>query len=448
MRLQTSHQRPASPQRGTLPGRVGQDTGLRATSSSAGAEHRRQRPWRGRPHTESRPRGESRTAPVGMRSPLAARFARLNGPGAIDYVLLVAVVGLLLMGLVMVYSASQLAKPGDPSYWFRHQAFWAAVGCAVLVVTARVPYRAWRRWALAGMAVSVVLLLLVLVHGTTIYGGQRWLSLKFLSFQPSELAKLALTLYIAEWLVRKGDKVRSLLYGLVPFALITGVVLLLILAQNDMGTSIVVAVLALVMFYAAGANVLLLTPTLALGGLGMFALAAATSFRRARLDAFLHPLPPGCADAASYQLCQGLIALGSGGIVGRGLGDSVQKAGYLPNPFTDSIFAVTGEELGLLGCLFIVSLFAVLAVRGLRAARYAPDAYGALLACGITCWLVVQAAVNVGSVVDAIPFTGVPLPFVSFGGSSLVTSLAAVGILLNITRHCHQPAAPTLREPR
>jgi len=189
---------------------------------------------------------------------------------------------------------------------------------------------------------------------------------------------------------------------------------------------------------AAGANVLQLLPTAGMGALAFWVVAASTPFRRARFDAFLHPLPPGCADAASYQLCQGLIALGSGGIGGTGLGSSVEKAGYLPNPFTDSIFAVTGEELGLIGCALILGLFAALAFRGLRIGRRAPDAYGALLACGITCWIVAQAAINIGSVTDVIPFTGVPLPFVSFGGSSLVTTLAAVGVLLNISRHARR----------
>lgn len=381
----------------------------------------------------------SRLAPVGMRSPLAAQFARLNRPGGVDVVLLLVVVALLLLGLVMVYSASQLTTPGDPGYWLRHQVIWAMLGGAALLITSRIDYHAWRRVALPGMGLCLVLLLAVLLRGHTVYGAQRWLSLGFFSFQPSELTKLALAIYVADWLVRKGDDVKTVRSGLLPFAVITGVVLGLIFLQNDMGTSLVVAALALVTFFAAGANVVQLVPTLALGVLGTLVLAAGSSFRRARLDAFLHPLPPGCSDGASYQVCQGLISLGSGGLVGRGLGDSVQKAGYLPNPFTDSIFAVTGEELGLLGCVLLLGLFGVLAFRGLRAGRRAPDAFGSLLACAITCWLVSQAAINVGSVVDAIPFTGVPLPFVSFGGSSLVTSLAAVGILLNISRHSAKP---------
>jgi cell division protein FtsW len=374
-----------------------------------------------------------------MASPVAARLTALRRPGSVDYVLVLAVVMLLLLGLVMVYSASQFATPGDPGYWFRHQIVWAMLGGIALLVTSRVEYRLWRRVALPGMVLALVLLVAVLVAGHTIYGAQRWLHVGLFSFQPSELTKLVLALYVADWLARKGDAVRTLLNGLLPFAALTGVVLALILLQNDLGTSIVVAVLAIAMFYAAGANLLQLLPTLALGGLAAFVLATGSSFRRARLDAFLHPLPAGCADAASYQICQGLISLGSGGLFGRGLGDSVQKAGYLPNPFTDSIFAITGEELGLVGCLFILGLYGLLAFRGLRVSRRAPDAFGALLACGLTSWLLAQVAINIGSVVDALPFTGVPLPFVSFGGSSLVTSLAAVGILLNISRHADVP---------
>lgn len=376
---------------------------------------------------------------VGMRSPVSLRLSRLRQPGAVDYPLLLGVIALLLLGLVMVYSASQFAVPGDAAYWFRRQVIWALLGGVALLVTSQIDYHHWRRLALPGMVVALVLLLVVLKVGHTAYGAQRWLHLGLFSFQPSEITKLALTFYVADWLVRAGDGVKTLRSGLLPFATLTGVVLALILFQNDMGTSLVVGALALAMFYAAGANLLQLVPTLALGGLAFWIVTVQTGFRRARLEAFLHPLPPSCSDAASYQVCQGLISLGSGGLFGRGLGDSVQKAGYLPNPFTDSIFAITGEELGLVGCGMLIGLFVLLAFRGLRVGRRAPDAYGALLACGITCWLVAQAAINIGSVVDAIPFTGVPLPFVSFGGSSLVTSLAAIGVLLNISRHARAP---------
>lgn len=376
---------------------------------------------------------------VGMRSPVFLRLSRLRQPGTVDYALLFGVIALLLLGLVMVYSASQFAVPGDTAYWFRRQMVWALLGGAALLVTSRIDYHRWRRVALPGMVTALLLLLVVLKVGHTAYGAQRWLHLGLFSFQPSEVTKLALTFYVADWLVRAGDGVKTLRNGLLPFATLTGIVLALILFQNDMGTSLVVGALALAMFFAAGANLLQLVPTLALGGFAFWIVTVQTGFRRARLEAFLHPLPPSCGEAASYQVCQGLISLGSGGFFGRGLGDSVQKAGYLPNPFTDSIFAITGEELGLIGCGLIIGLFVLLAFRGLRIGRRSPDAYGALLACGITCWLVTQAAINIGSVVDAIPFTGVPLPFVSFGGSSLVTSMAAVGVLLNISRHANAP---------
>ncbi len=375
--------------------------------------------------------------PIGVFAPLAERLAKTRGPGGPDYLLVLAVVALLIFGLVMVLSASQYTVPGDPSYWFRRQALWAALGGVALLVASRIDYHSWRRLAAPGMLLALLLLLLVLKAGDNVDGGQRWLRLGFFSLQPSELAKLAFAIYTADWLVRKGDEVRTWLYGLLPFAALTGTVLALVLLQNDLGTTIVIAALALALFFAAGANPLHLVPTLAVGALGALALALSSGFRRARIEAFLHPLTPGCADPVSYHTCQGLISLGSGGLFGRGLGDSLQKAGYLPNPFTDSIFAVIGEELGFIGCVTLLALFALLAARGYRAGRHAPDAYGALLACGITTWLLAQALINVGSVTSSIPFTGVPLPFVSFGGSSLVTSLAAVGILLNISRRSH-----------
>lgn len=431
----------------SAPGRVGQDLAAAGwTDTTLAAPHIAP----ARPKVLSRPKPSVRvppllplpprtragSQPVGARDPLSARLALAQQPGPVDMALALAVAALLLMGLIMVFSASQYAVDGDPAWWLRRQAIWAGLGLIALTITSRVDYHLWRKVALPLMGVTVTILVLVLVFGRAAYGAQRWLRIGFVSFQPSEVAKLALVLFIAEWLVRKGDAVKSLLGGLLPFAAITGVILALILLQNDMGTSLVVAAIALAMFFAAGANLLQLVPTLALGGAIFWIVAAATPFRRARLDAFLHPLTTtqGCPDGTAYQICQGLIALGSGGPFGRGLGGSLQKAGYLPNPFTDSIFAVTGEELGLVGCAFILALFAVVAFRGLRVGRRAPDPFGALLACGITCWIVAQAAINIGSVVDAIPFTGVPLPFVSFGGSSLVTSLAAVGILLSISR--------------
>jgi cell division protein FtsW len=345
-----------------------------------------------------------------------------------------AATALLLLGLLMVGSASQLSVAGDPWYWVRRQMLYAAIGVVALLAGARVDYHHWRRVSVPALLTALALLLAVLVAGRTAYGAQRWLHLGPFTFQPSEVAKLALVIYLAHWLERRADSVRHLWDGLAPFALMAGLVLALVLMQNDLGTSVVIAATAVAMFVVAGANLLQLAPALVIGADALVLVVARSGVRRARLDAWLHPLPPGCADAASYQLCQGLISLGSGGWFGRGLGDSLQKAGYLPNPFTDSIFAVIGEELGLAGCLLTLGLFVVLAHRGLCISRRAPDRFGALLACGVTSWLVLQAMVNVGSVANAIPFSGVPLPLVSYGGSSLVVSLAAIGILLNISR--------------
>ena len=370
-------------------------------------------------------------------SPLSRRLRAASRPGSPDYWLILAVMALLVIGLVMVDSASQFATPGDPSYWFRHQLVWALLGGGALLVAVSIDYHRWRRMALPGLLLGLLLLVTVLVAGVSVSGAQRWLVLGDLSFQPSELVKLLLVIYCAHWLVRRRDTLQSVSGGLVPFAVLMCSVLLLIILQNDMGTSIIVALTGLAMFYAAGGRLLHLLAIVVSGSLAYLVIIMATSFRRARFEAFLHPLPPACGGPASYQLCQGLISLGSGGITGRGLGDSIQKAGYLPNPFTDGIFAVIGEELGLLGCAAIIFLFVVVAYRGLSIAQRAPDTFGSLLACGITCWIIAQAAVNIGSVADLIPFTGVPLPFVSFGGSSLISLLAAVGILVNISRHTH-----------
>jgi cell division protein FtsW len=403
---------------------------------------------------EERPRGKGRaTGPLGKireeaaepeEEQQAVRIEPLPKPtGRGDYQLFVAVGALLCFGLVMVYSASATANYSDPSYWFRRELLWVGLGLVAMFISTRIAYENWRRISVPALLGALFLLILVLVVGRKLNGGQRWLPIGPFTFQPSELAKLAFTLYIADWLSRKGSKqVGSFTYGTVPFAILTGVVIALVILQNDLGTAIIIAFFAVAMFAAAGANLLHLLP-MGLSGVAAGAyIAFSTPFRAARLEAFLHPLD--CASNTSYQVCQGLIALGSGGLTGLGLGASRQKAGFLPNPWTDSIFAVIGEELGFLGCVAILLLIGIVAYRAFRAGRGAPDRYGALLAIGFTCWIAVQSFLNIGSVVALIPFTGVPLPFVSFGGSSLVTTMAAIGILLNISRyHQRSSSRPT-----
>jgi cell division protein FtsW len=380
---------------------------------------------------------QKKLAELEMRLPRVA--------GKIDSWLLISVLTLLCVGLVMVYSASAFQSSlyyGDASYYFQKQLLWVLLGIPVMLITMRVDYRQWRRVSLGGMAVVVPLLIIVLKFGTNVYGASRWLALgPFFSFQPSELTKLVLALYIADWLARKGSQVGTLLYGLVPFVLLIGLILGLVLLENDMGTTIIIAGLATAMFFTAGANIVQFLLAMGCGGL-IFLTQAFRGYRLYRITGFLDPFKH--ITSINLQLYQSLLALGSGGWLGVGLGASRQKAGYLPFPYTDSIFAILGEELGFIGCTVIVVLFLFLAFRGFRLARRTQDVYGALLATGITAWLVLQAMINIGATTGTIPYTGVPLPFISFGGSSLLVSMAAVGVLLNISRYIQEPEVPAL----
>ncbi len=365
--------------------------------------------------------------------------------GKIDSWLLIIVLILLCIGIITVYSASsfQAARDqGDASYYFQRQLMWTILGVVAMLLTLRVDYRLWRRFSLVGMLIILPLLVIVLKFGVNVYGASRWLSFgSFFTFQPSELTKLVLALYIADWLARKGDQVGTFLYGLVPFVILVGVVLGLVLLENDLGTAIIIAGFATVMFFTAGANIMQFMLAMVCAGL-IFLKEAFSSYRFYRLVGFMNPFKD--VTSINLQLYQALLALGSGGWFGLGLGNSRQKTGYLPFPYTDTIFPIIGEELGFIGCAVIVMLFLALAFRGFRLARRTPDLYGSLLATGITTWLVLQAMINIGANTGTIPYTGVPLPFISFGGSSLVVSLAAVGVLLNISRYIQEPETPAL----
>jgi len=315
------------------------------------------------------------------------------------------------------------------------------LGLAAMFVTMRIDYRLWRRFSLWGMIIALPLLLIVLVYGTQAYGASRWLQLGPFSFQPSELVKLALALYIADWLARKGNHVSTFWYGLAPFVIMVGLIVGLVLLENDMGTAVVIGGLATAMFFTAGANILQLCLAMGSGGI-ICMLLAFHGYRYYRLIGFLSPLSQSLQSNINLQLYQSLLALGSGGFLGIGLGESRQKTGFLPFPHIDSIFAIIGEELGFFGGALILLLFLVLAFRGFRLARRTQDVYGALLATGITTWLILQAVLNIGSTTATIPYTGVPLPFISYGGTSLVVSLAAVGVLLNISRYTKEPENP------
>ncbi len=381
---------------------------------------------------------QKKLAELEMRLPRVA--------GKIDSWLLILVLALLCVGLVMVYSASSFIAAryyGDVSYFFQKQVIWALLGVVVMFVTMRIDYRLWRRFSLIGMVITFPMLLFVLRFGTSAYGASRWIGFgSFFSFQPSELIKLVLALYVADWLARKGNQVGTFLYGLAPFIILVGAILGLVLLENDMGTAIIIAGLTTAMFFSAGANIAQFLLAIGCGGL-IFLTQAFKGYRLFRLTGFMNPFKD--VTGINLQLYQSLLALGSGGWLGLGLGNSRQKTGWLPLPQIDSIFAIMGEELGFIACAIVLVLFLFLAFRGFRLARRTQDMYGSLLATGITTWLVLQAMINIGSTTGSIPYTGVPLPFISYGGSSFIIAMAAVGVLLNISRYTVEPEAPALK---
>ena len=360
------------------------------------------------------------------------RTVRAEG---IDMVLIMTVVALLAIGLIMVYSTTYALGYklyGNPNFFLIRQGMWVVIGTLGLLVMMRISYTHWQRVSVLIMASMLLLLAGLLIFGSEQFGGRRWFFGG--SVQPSELAKLAVIIYIADWLSSKGEQIRDVTYGLIPFAILIGVVTGLILLQPDMSTSILIAVTAFAMFFVAGAEVKQLAISCMVGGLALVILILQAPYRLERVAVFLDPMGSDPSEGG-YQIIQTLRALARGGVAGQGLGNSQQKLGALPAAHTDAIFAVLGEELGLLGGLVVIGLFAILAYRGFRIAQHAPDTFGMMLATGITAWLAFQALINIAVVTATIPFTGIPLPFISFGGSSLVTSMAGIGMLSNISRY-------------
>ena len=358
--------------------------------------------------------------------------------GTVDKQLLSVVLTLLGVGLLAISSAGVFygqSRFGSPYYFLQRQFFFGVLpGLAALWFFARVDYHVWRRFSLPFFLITLVCLVLIFIPGlgNKIYGASRWLQIGAFSFQPSEMAKLSVILYLSAWLARQGHKQVSDFYeGLVPFLVILALLAFLIIKQPDTGTLGLIFFIAFSIFFTAGARLSHLG--LIIGGAAAFlaALIAVEPYRLQRFTVFMDPTrdPQGFG----YQINQALLAIGSGGWFGLGLGHSRQKFNYLPEPVTDSIFAIFSEEVGFIGALVFIGLFIWLAIRGLRAARRAPDEFGRLTATGITAWIVCQAFINIAAITALIPLTGIPLPFVSYGGTSLVFLLAASGILLNIS---------------
>ncbi len=352
-------------------------------------------------------------------------------------VLLATVVVLNVVGVVMVLSASSvvsLTTYGSAWYFFERQLIWTLLGAVAFAVALRVDYRRWQDWARPLLFVSAGLLLLVLIphFGTYVAGSRRWLGLGSWRFQPTKLAKLAVVLFAADLLTRREHELHDWRETLRPVTLVVAVLGGLVFLEPDLDSTILLGVIAAAVLLVGGVRLRHLAVAGGCGATLALILALSAPYRRARLFTFLHPAA--AAGNGGYQIVQSLIALGSGGVAGVGLGAGRAKWLFLPNAHTDFIFAVIGEELGLVGTLAVIGLFLTFAVVGVRAARRAPDRFGMLLAAGITAWVVAQAAVNIGGVVGLLPVSGVPLPFVSFGGSSLVFTMLAAGILANVAR--------------
>ena len=355
------------------------------------------------------------------------------GGSHLEYHLLVLVtLGLVAFGLVMVYSASSaraLLSADAPSYYLKRQAIYAVMGLVALVILSRFDFHRLRRATQPLLAVTFVLLVVVLVVGTAVNGARRWIPIGFMNFQPSELAKLVLALWTAALLARKPAP-RTLGELAKPIGVVVGLACALILIEPDLGTAIAIAIMVSAILVVSGTRLRLLASATGIAtGIVLLAIWF-EPYRRERIFSFLDPWhdPQG----AGFQAVQSMIALGSGGFFGVGLGESVQKIYYLPEASTDMIFAIVGEELGLIGAMGVIAAFAVFAYAGFNIALHCRDPFGKRLAAGITALICGQAAVNVSAVMGIAPLTGIPLPFVSYGGSSLVVGLAAVGILLNI----------------
>lgn len=358
-----------------------------------------------------------------------------------DWGLMTVVIALLGVGLVMVFSASfyiGLQEHSDPFYFFLRQLSWTAIGIFALVIMASIRYTVWEQWSIGLMAIALLGLLIVLPFGSTEFGATRTLFSG--SVQPSEPAKIAIIIYISTWLASKGVRIKDVRVGLIPFSVLMGLITVLIVFQPDISTAFLIVATAMILFFIAGADLRQLLLMSIVTGLTFVLVVQNSDYASARVDKYFGSLdnPLGSEE---FQVQRMVSALINGGTTGSGIGEG---STYVPLGWSDNIFAVIGEEMGTLGALLIILLFALFAYCGLRTALRAPDTFGMLLALGLTCLLVLQAILNAAVVVAIAPPTGVTLPFISYGGSSLVTTLAAVGILLSIGRFSGEsPAKPS-----
>ncbi len=370
---------------------------------------------------------------IRAQAPAVAGERQRRFVAALDPYLLIVVGGLLAIGAMMVYSTTfdwSYQSFGSESYIFVQHLRNMGIGVVVLLLLAFIDYRVWKRFAVWMLLGVIALLIAVLLFGDDAFGARR--SLIRGSLQPGEAAELVIVIYMAAWLSSKRTRVRSLLYGLLPFAVLVSIVGGLVMLQPDLSSAAMIFAVSGIMFFLAGGDLLQLGVAGGAAAGAGWLLAQRVSYAQGRLTSFIDSLSD--LTQAHYQVQQAVIAFLNGGWTGVGLGEGRQKFGFLPAPHTDSIFAVIGEELGIIGAGFVVLLYVAFVVRGFQTSRRAPDTFGALLAAGVTVWIVSKALLNIAVMTALVPPTGAVLPFISFGGSSLVVLMAGTGLLLSVGR--------------
>jgi cell division protein FtsW len=362
----------------------------------------------------------------------------MKGRGRIDFILLIVTLALVGVGIVMVYSTSAIIagdRFGDPYYFLKRQGLYAGIGFVLMILMMFVPYGILKKFAYPILILSILLLIAVLIPGIghRAGGSMRWLKIQSFSFQPSEFAKLGLVIFLAYFLTKKDERIRSFSFGFLPTLLLSGLVIALVAREPDFGAALFLSTMVFLLLFVSGARVIYIVGALVIAVPVVFYLLMNVGYRYKRLMSFIRPWedPTG----TSFQIIQSFLSFGSGGLFGLGLGEGRQKLFFLPAPHTDFIFSVIGEELGLLGAMVIVLLFFIFTVRGIHIGLSLEDKFASYMALGITLMISLQAVINMGVVLGLLPTKGLTLPLVSYGGTSLVTNLVGVGILLHLSTH-------------
>ena len=362
----------------------------------------------------------------------------MEGKRRFDYVLLIVTLALVGIGIVMVYSTSAIIAAdrfGDPYYFLKRQALYAGIGFVLMILMIFFPYEILKRFAYPILILSILTLIGVLIPGIghRAGGSMRWLKIQFFSFQPSEFAKLGLIIFLAYFLTKKEEKIRSFSFGFLPTVLFSGLVIALVVREPDFGAALFLTAMVFILLFISGVRVIYIAGACMLAAPVVYYFLMNVGYRYRRLMSFVRPWED--ATGTSFQIIQSFLSFGSGGLFGLGLGEGRQKLFFLPAPHTDFIFSVIGEELGLVGAMVMVLLFFILTLRGIRIGLCLEDRFGAYLALGITLMISLQAVINMGVVLGLLPTKGLTLPLVSYGGTSLVTNLVGVGMLLHLSTH-------------